>query len=51
MAQDCSFDVVSQVDMQGMDNAVNQAMKETFTMCSYIYYNILKVMSKVKKIK
>jgi cyclic-di-GMP-binding protein len=28
MAQDCSFDVVSQVDMQGMDNAVNQAMKE-----------------------
>lgn len=28
MAQDCSFDVVSQVNMQGMDNAVNQAMKE-----------------------
>jgi uncharacterized protein YajQ (UPF0234 family) len=28
MAQDCSFDIVSQVDMQGMDNAVNQAMKE-----------------------
>lgn len=28
MAQDCSFDVVSQVSMQGMDNAVNQAMKE-----------------------
>ena len=28
MAQDCSFDVVSQVDMQGMDNAVNQSMKE-----------------------
>ena len=28
MAQDCSFDVVSQVDMQGLDNAVNQAMKE-----------------------
>ena len=28
MAQDCSFDVVSQVNMQGMDNAVNKAMKE-----------------------
>jgi len=28
MAQDFSFDVVSQVNMQGMDNAVNQAMKE-----------------------
>ena len=28
MAQDCSFDVVSQVNMQSMDNAVNQAMKE-----------------------
>ena len=28
MAQDCSFDVVSQVNMQYMDNAVNQAMKE-----------------------
>ena len=28
MAKDSSFDVVSQVDMQGMDNAVNQAMKE-----------------------
>jgi cyclic-di-GMP-binding protein len=28
MAQDCSFDVVSQVDMQSLDNAVNQAMKE-----------------------
>ena len=28
MAQDCSFDVVSQVNMQNMDNAVNQAMKE-----------------------
>ena len=28
MAQECSFDVVSQVDMQSLDNAVNQAMKE-----------------------
>src|SRR5665647_1573167 len=28
MAQDCSFDVVSQVNMQSLDNAVNQAMKE-----------------------
>lgn len=28
MAQDCSFDVVSQVNMQNLDNAVNQAMKE-----------------------
>ena len=28
MAQDCSFDVVSQVNMQSMDNAVNQSMKE-----------------------
>ena len=28
MAQDCSFDIVSQVNMQSMDNAVNQAMKE-----------------------
>jgi len=28
VAKDSSFDVVSQVDMQGMDNAVNQAMKE-----------------------
>ena len=28
MAKDSSFDVVSQVDMQEMDNAVNQAKKE-----------------------
>jgi len=28
MASNCSFDVVSQVDMQEMDNAVNQAKKE-----------------------
>lgn len=28
MAKDCSFDVVSQVDMQEVDNAVNQTMKE-----------------------
>lgn len=28
MAKDCSFDVVSEVDMQEVDNAVNQASKE-----------------------
>lgn len=28
MAKDCSFDVVSEVDLQEVDNAVNQAMKE-----------------------
>lgn len=28
MAKDCSFDVVCEVDMQEMDNAVNQATKE-----------------------
>lgn len=28
MAKDSSFDIVSEVDLQEMDNAVNQAMKE-----------------------
>lgn len=28
MAKDCSFDIVSDVDMQEVDNAVNQASKE-----------------------
>lgn len=28
MAKDCSFDVVSQVEMQEVDNAINQACKE-----------------------
>lgn len=28
MAKDCSFDVVSQTDMQEVNNALNQAMKE-----------------------
>lgn len=28
MAKDCSFDIVSEVDMQEMDNAVNQTRKE-----------------------
>lgn len=28
MAKDCSFDIVSDVDMQEVDNAVNQAIKE-----------------------
>jgi len=28
MAKDCSFDIVSQTDLQEVDNAVNQAMKE-----------------------
>lgn len=28
MAKDCSFDIVSQVDMQEVDNAVNQTTKE-----------------------
>lgn len=28
MAKDCSFDVVSEVDMQEVDNAVNQTIKE-----------------------
>lgn len=31
MAKDCSFDVVSEVDMQEVDNAVNQAVKEIGT--------------------
>ena len=29
MAKDCSFDVVSEVNMQEVDNAVNQAKKTT----------------------
>lgn len=28
MAKDCSFDIVSEVDMQEVDNAVNQTIKE-----------------------
>ncbi|MDF2569932.1 MAG: hypothetical protein K0R55_1536, partial [Sporomusa sp.] len=28
MAKDCSFDIVSEVDLQELDNAVNQATKE-----------------------
>jgi uncharacterized protein YajQ (UPF0234 family) len=28
MAKDCSFDIVSDVDMQEMDNSVNQTVKE-----------------------
>lgn len=28
MAKDSSFDIVSEIDMQEMDNAINQAMKE-----------------------
>ncbi|BBB92364.1 MAG TPA: YajQ family cyclic di-GMP-binding protein [Methylomusa anaerophila] len=28
MAKDCSFDIVSEVDMQEMDNAINQTGKE-----------------------
>ena len=31
MAKDCSFDVVSEVDMQEADNAVNQTVKEINT--------------------
>lgn len=31
MAKDCSFDVVSDVDMQEVDNAINQAKKEIGT--------------------
>lgn len=31
MAKDCSFDVVSEVNMQEVDNAVNQAVKEITT--------------------
>ena len=31
MANDSSFDIVSQVDLQEVDNAVNQAMKEVKT--------------------
>lgn len=31
MAKDCSFDVVSNVDLQEVDNAVNQAAKEIAT--------------------
>ena len=31
MSKDCSFDVVSEVDMQEVDNAVNQAKKEIGT--------------------
>ncbi len=31
MAKDCSFDVVSEVNMQEVDNAVNQAKKEIST--------------------
>lgn len=31
MAKDCSFDVVSDVDMQEVDNAINQAKKEIAT--------------------
>lgn len=31
MPQDCSFDIVSKVDMQSMDNAINQVRKEIAT--------------------
>ncbi len=31
MAQDSSFDIVSEIDLQEMDNAVNQAIKEITT--------------------
>ena len=31
MAQDSSFDVVSEIDLQEMDNAINQAVKEITT--------------------
>ncbi len=31
MAKDCSFDVVSEVNLQEVDNAVNQAVKEITT--------------------
>lgn len=31
MAKDCSFDVVSEIEMQEVDNAVNQANKEIST--------------------
>ena len=31
MGQDFSFDIVSQVDLQEIDNAINQAMKEVKT--------------------
>lgn len=31
MANDCSFDIVSQIDLQEVDNALNQAMKEIKT--------------------
>jgi uncharacterized protein YajQ (UPF0234 family) len=31
MASDASFDIVSEIDLQEMDNAVNQAIKEIVT--------------------
>lgn len=31
MAADCSFDIVSEIDLQEMDNAVGQAIKEVIT--------------------
>jgi cyclic-di-GMP-binding protein len=31
MASDASFDIVSEIDLQEMDNAVNQAVKEITT--------------------
>ena len=31
MASDSSFDIVSEIDLQEMDNAVNQATKEVTT--------------------
>ena len=41
MAKDCSFDVVSEVDMQEVDNAVNQAKKEIGT--RYDFSRVLKL--------
>ena len=39
MAKDSSFDVVSQVDMQEMDNAVNQVKKEIYQRYDFRFSN------------
>lgn len=40
MAKDCSFDVVSEVNMQEVDNAVNQAKKKSVPVMIFAAANL-----------
>ena len=39
MAKNSSFDIVSQIDMQELDNALNQTRKEIYTDCYVKVYS------------